>query len=77
MGRALDHFMKDPAWDDLPFPEGDGGDVLREEATAAFLAREQVLSRWYDDNMCGVNAVLLRRGGFMPVDDLVEFRFRV
>ena len=44
MGRALDDFMKDPSWDDLSFPEGDGGDVLREEAAAAFLAAKLVLS---------------------------------
>ena len=77
MGRALDDFMKDPSWDDLSFPEGDGGDVLIEQGNAVFLAGEEVMSRWFVDNVCGVNAVLLRRGGFMPIDNLVESRFRV
>ena len=74
MGRALDDFVKHPAWDGLPFPEGDGGDVLREEVAVAFRGAELLLSLWYDANVCGVEPLLLRRGGFTPVDSLAEFQ---
>ena len=37
--RSLDEFIEDPAWNGLPFPEGDGGEVVREEADATFFCR--------------------------------------
>ena len=74
LGRALDDFINNPAWNGLPFPEGDDGEGLREEVGGAFLTAELVLSRWYDGNVCGVHPIFLRRGGFMPVDSLTDFR---
>ena len=74
MGRALDDFLEHPAWVGLPFPEGDGGEVVREEVAVAVHGAKLLLDLWYVANVCGVESLLLRRSGFTPVDSLAEFQ---